>query len=112
MARMPRLHVDDFVQTGSFGGAGRCYYDLALQYLDDKTWFDPLSRTENVLSGRHAYGYVNSLCSVVIHLREASLRLFVRNTTHAGTLHQANVFRQSAALRLIGRSLPLPLPSG
>ncbi len=47
-------------------GAGRRYYDLGLQYLDDKTWFDPLSRGENVLQGRHAYSYVNSLNSAVM----------------------------------------------
>lgn len=47
-------------------GAGRRYFDLALQYLDDKTWFDPLSRGENVLAGRHAYSYVNSLSSAVM----------------------------------------------
>jgi len=47
-------------------GAGRRYYDLGLQYLDDKTWFDPLSRNENVLNGRHAYSYVNSLCSAMM----------------------------------------------
>ena len=47
-------------------GAGRRYYDLALQYLDDKTWFDPLSRNENVLGGRHAYSYVNSLSSAAM----------------------------------------------
>jgi DUF1680 family protein len=47
-------------------GAGRQYYDLGLQYLDDKTWFDPLSRNENVLAGRHAYSYVNSLSSAMM----------------------------------------------
>ncbi len=47
-------------------GAGRRYYDLALQYLDDKTWFDPLSRNENVLHGHHAYSYVNSLSSAMM----------------------------------------------
>ena len=47
-------------------GAGRRYYDLGVQYLDDKTWFDPLSRGENVLAGRHAYSYVNSLNSAVM----------------------------------------------
>jgi DUF1680 family protein len=47
-------------------GAGRQYYDLALQYLDDKSWFDPLSRNENVLHGRHAYSYVNSLSSAMM----------------------------------------------
>ena len=47
-------------------GAGRRYYGLALQYLDDKTWFDPLSRNENVMAGRHAYSYVNSLSSAMM----------------------------------------------
>ena len=47
-------------------GAGRQYYDLGLQYLDDKTWFDPLSRNEDVLTGRHAYSYVNSLSSAMM----------------------------------------------
>jgi DUF1680 family protein len=47
-------------------GAGRQYYDLGLQYLADKTWFDPLSRNENVLAGRHAYSYVNSLSSAMM----------------------------------------------
>ena len=44
-------------------GAGRRYYDLGLQYLDDEPWFDPLSRNQNVFAGRHAYSYVNSLSS-------------------------------------------------
>jgi DUF1680 family protein len=47
-------------------GAGQKYYDLALQYLDDKSWFDPLSRNENVLNGKHAYSYVNSLSSAMM----------------------------------------------
>ena len=47
-------------------GAGRRYFDLAMQYLDDNTWFDPLSRNENVLAGRHAYSYVNSLSSAMM----------------------------------------------
>ena len=46
-------------------GAGQRYYEMGLEYLNDKTWFDPLSRNENVLAGRHAYGYVNSLCSAM-----------------------------------------------
>lgn len=47
-------------------GAGRRYYDLALQYLMDKPWFDPLSRNENVLQGHHAYSHVNSLSSAMM----------------------------------------------
>ncbi|HVZ16858.1 MAG TPA: beta-L-arabinofuranosidase domain-containing protein, partial [Terriglobales bacterium] len=46
-------------------GAGQQYFDLGLAYLNDKTWFDPLSRNENVLPGRHAYSHVNSLCSAM-----------------------------------------------
>jgi DUF1680 family protein len=44
-------------------GAGDRYRELAIQYLDDSTWFDPLARGENVLAGKHAYSYVNSLSS-------------------------------------------------
>jgi DUF1680 family protein len=47
-------------------GAGQRYYDMGLAYLDDKTWFDPLSRNENVLNGRHAYSHVNSLSSAMM----------------------------------------------
>ena len=47
-------------------GAGRRYYDIGMQYLDDRTWFDPLSRNENVLHGHHAYSYMNSLSSAMM----------------------------------------------
>ena len=46
-------------------GAGRRYRDIAVQYLDDATWFDPLARGENVLGAKHAYSYVNSLSSAM-----------------------------------------------
>lgn len=46
-------------------GAGRRYLDMAKQYLDDATYFDPLARGENVLGGKHAYSYVNALCSAM-----------------------------------------------
>jgi hypothetical protein len=46
-------------------GAGDQYRELAVQYLDDPTWFDPLSRGQNVLAGKHAYSYVNSLSSAM-----------------------------------------------
>jgi uncharacterized protein len=46
-------------------GAGRRYRDLAVRFLDDATWFDPLARGENVLATRHAYSYVNSLSSAM-----------------------------------------------
>jgi hypothetical protein len=39
------------------------YRELARKYLMDRTYFDPLSRGENVLPGLHAYSHVNALCS-------------------------------------------------
>ncbi len=44
-------------------GAGEQYREMATRYLMDRTFFDPLSRDENVLAGRHAYSTVNSLSS-------------------------------------------------
>ena len=61
-------------------GAGDRYRSLGAQYLDDE-YYDPLAEGRNVLAGRHAYSYVNSLCSAmqayltlgsVKHLRAAS----------------------------------------
>jgi len=46
-------------------GAGDQYRKLAIQYLHDPAWFDPLSRGENVLAGTHAYSHVNSLSSAM-----------------------------------------------
>jgi DUF1680 family protein len=45
-------------------GAGSRYRKLAQQYLNDEV-FDPLARGENSLAHRHAYSYVNSLCSAM-----------------------------------------------
>ncbi len=39
------------------------YLDLAVRYLMDGDFFDPLSRNENVLPGLHAYSHVNALSS-------------------------------------------------
>ncbi len=45
-------------------GAGPRYRRMAEQYLLE-SYFDPLARGENVLGGRHAYSYVNALCSAM-----------------------------------------------
>ncbi len=45
-------------------GAGDWYCSLGTQYLDDE-YYDPLADGRNVLAGRHAYSYVNSLCSAM-----------------------------------------------
>ncbi|MGA8149393.1 MAG: beta-L-arabinofuranosidase domain-containing protein [Terriglobales bacterium] len=46
-------------------GAGQRYLKIAQQYLDDDAYFTPLSEGRNVLAGRHAYSYVNSLSSAM-----------------------------------------------
>ena len=43
----------------------RRYYDLAKRFLYDD-YFDPLSRGENALVGRHAYSHVNALGSAAV----------------------------------------------
>ena len=46
-------------------GAGLRYRKMAEAYLEDATYFEPLSRGVNVLADRHAYSYVNALCSAM-----------------------------------------------
>ncbi len=62
-------------------GAGERYRELAIRYLDDANYFDPLAEGRNVLAGKHAYSYVNALSSAMQayitlgsakHLRAAS----------------------------------------
>ena len=50
------FYMFEMTQEREFG-------ELAKKYLMDKTYFDPLSRGENVLPGLHAYSHVNALCS-------------------------------------------------
>ncbi len=46
-------------------GAGARYHDLAVRFLQDDTYFNPLAENENVLPGLHAYSHVNALCSAI-----------------------------------------------
>ena len=46
-------------------GAGNRYKQLAIRFLDDTTYFDPLAANVNVLPGKHAYSYVNALNSAI-----------------------------------------------
>jgi DUF1680 family protein len=46
-------------------GAGGRYRTLAQRFLQDTTYFSPLSRNENVLPGEHAYSHINALCSAM-----------------------------------------------
>jgi hypothetical protein len=44
-------------------GAGPRYRDLAVRFLPNDWYFDPLARGENVLHGKHAYSHVNCMSS-------------------------------------------------
>lgn len=46
-------------------GAGIRYRQLAQRFLEDDTYFGPLSEGRNVLPGQHAYSHVNALCSAM-----------------------------------------------
>jgi DUF1680 family protein len=74
-------------------GAGKRYRDIAVQYLDDASWFDPLARGENVLGAKHAYSYVNSLSSAM----QAYLTLGSEKHLHAAQNAFAMLSAQSFA---------------
>ena len=46
-------------------GAGARYHQLATRFLQDDTYFGPLSENRNVLPGQHAYSHVNALSSAM-----------------------------------------------
>jgi uncharacterized protein len=73
-------------------GAGERYHKLGLQYLDDAAWFDPLSRNENVLAGRHAYSYVNSLSSAMMAYMVAGSEKHLRAARNAFAMLEEQSF--------------------
>lgn len=46
-------------------GAGTRYKNLAIRFLKDDTYFNPLSEGKNVLPDHHAYSYTNALSSAM-----------------------------------------------
>jgi hypothetical protein len=46
-------------------GAGDRYLALAKRFLLDRTYFEPLAAGQDVLTGKHAYSYVNALGSAM-----------------------------------------------
>jgi uncharacterized protein len=46
-------------------GAGQRYHDLAVHFLANSWYYDPLAAGENVLPGKHAYSHVNCLSSAM-----------------------------------------------
>ena len=73
-------------------GAGDRYRELAIQYLDDSTWFDPLARGENVLGGKHAYSYCNSLSSSMQAYLTLADEKYLRATKNAFAMLTAQSF--------------------
>ena len=67
-------------------GAGKRYLEMANQYLDDRTYFDPLARGENVLGGKHAYSYVNALSSAMQAYMTAGSEKHLRAARNAFTM--------------------------
>ena len=41
------------------------YRDLGMRFMEDDSYFGPLSKGENVLPGEHAYSHLNALCSAM-----------------------------------------------
>ena len=46
-------------------GAGARFHQLAVRFLEDDAYFNPLAENENVLPGQHAYSHVNALSSAM-----------------------------------------------
>jgi len=46
-------------------GAGQRYRDLAVRFLEDDFYFNPLAEGQNVLPGEHAYSHVNAFSSAM-----------------------------------------------
>ncbi len=46
-------------------GAGDRYRELAVRFLEDDLYFDPLAAGKNVLPGEHAYSHVNAFSSAM-----------------------------------------------
>ncbi len=46
-------------------GAGDRYREMAVHYLADSWYWDPLAAGENVLPGKHAYSHVNAMSSAM-----------------------------------------------
>jgi DUF1680 family protein len=72
-------------------GAGERYRYLGTQYLDDE-YYAPLAEGRNVLAGRHAYSYVNSLCSAMQAYLTLGSEKHLRGATNAFAMLTAQSF--------------------
>jgi len=72
-------------------GAGDRYRSLGIQYLDDE-YYEPLASGKDVLAGRHAYSYVNSLCSAMQAYLTLGSAKHLRAATNAFEMIEAQSF--------------------
>jgi hypothetical protein len=72
-------------------GAGDRYRSLGTQYLDDE-FYDPLAEGHDVLAGRHAYSYVNSLSSAMQAYLTLGSEKHLRAATNAFEMLKAQSF--------------------
>jgi DUF1680 family protein len=75
-------------------GAGERYRKLALRFLLDATYFDPLAEGKNVLPNHHAYSFCNALNSAMQAYLSGGSEKHLRAATNA---HEMIVTTQSYA---------------
>ncbi len=73
-------------------GAGVQYRRMARTYLEDEDFFAPLARGENRLSDRHAYSYLNSLCSAMQAYFVDGSTMHLKAATNAFAMVEAQSF--------------------
>lgn len=73
-------------------GAGSRYRQMARAYLEDESFFAPLARGEDRLSDRHAYSYLNSLCSGMQAFFVDGSTLHLEAATNAFAMVEAQSF--------------------
>lgn len=81
-------------------GAGDRYRDLARRFLLDDGWFDDLAAGHDVLEGKHAYSYVNSLSSGAQAYLTLGSAKHLRAATNAFAMLGARALRRAAGGRM------------
>ena len=82
---------ENLYRAASAGAGGR-YRQMARAYLEDETYFAPLARGEDALSDRHAYSYLNALCSAMQAYFVDGSTMHLRAATNAFDMVQAQSF--------------------
>lgn len=73
-------------------GAGNRFRVLAARFLEDDTYFNPLSEDKNVLAGEHAYSHMNALSSAIQAYISDGSEKHLRAARNAFAMIQAQSF--------------------